>query len=124
MCSCIISAGCIITDMPQTPVSKIEIIVGDTTKAIAVLGEREIQHICENLRSLELVKMEYTKPTICDYTLKFYGAEGKLIESLDISAEGWISYDGYFHYVRGGEFDREFISELVDIALSSEPKVP
>lgn len=120
---CIISAGCVITDTTQTTVSKIEIIIGDTKETVAVLGEQDIQHICENLRSLELVKMEYTTPTILDYTLKFYDAEGELIESLDISVENWISYDGYFHYIKKGEFDQEFIAELVDIALSSKPKV-
>ena len=31
-------------------------------------------------------------------------------------------YDGYFHYISDGEFDRKFIDELVDFAVSSGPK--
>lgn len=118
----VLSAGCIADDVSRSSVSKIEILADGTDEIVAVTGTSDIQHICENLLSLKLVKMEYTTPTLRDYTLKFYDADGVLLESLDISVEGWISYDGYFHYVKEGELDREFIAELMGIALSAGPK--
>ena len=120
---CIFSAGCIVDDSPKVAdIAKIEIIIEGINEVVAVTGESDIQHICENLQSLELVKMEYTEPTILDYTLKFYDEDGELVESLMISVQDWISYDGYFHYISNGEFDRKFIAELVDIALSTGPE--
>ena len=120
---CILSAGCIFTDTAEPSVSKIEILVDGTKETVVISGASDIRHICDNLRSLELVKMEYNEPTALDYILRFYDEAGILIESLEISSHNWIAYDGYFHYVREGEFDRKFIDELVDMALSSGPKV-
>ena len=119
---CIISAGCIFMDT-EPEVSKIEIIVYDTKETVVIAGEADIKHICDNLRSLKLVKMEYNEPTALVYTLKFYDEEGNLIEKLEIPVHDWIAYDGYFHYISEGEFDRKFIDELVDFAVSSGPKV-
>ncbi len=118
---CIISAGCIFMDN-EPEVSKIEIIVYDTKETVVIAGEADIKHICDNLRSLKLVKMEYNEPTVLDYTLKFYDEEGNLIKKLEIPVHDWIAYDGYFHYISEGEFDRKFIDELVDFAISSGPK--
>ena len=120
---CILSAGCIFTDTAEPSVSKIEILVDGTKETVVISGASDIRHICDNLRSLELVKMEYNEPTALDYTLRFYDEEGILIESLEISSHNWIAYYGYFHYAGEGEFDRKFIDELVDMALSSGPKV-
>ena len=120
---CILSAGCIFTDTAEPSVSKIEILVDGTKKTVVISGASDIRHICDNLRSLELVKMEYNEPTALDYTLRFYDEAGILIDSLEISSHNWIAYDGYFHYAGEGEFDRKFIDELVDMALSSGPKV-
>ncbi len=97
--------------------------LAETYRFFDISGASDIRHICDNLRSLELVKMEYNEPTALDYTLRFYDEAGILIESLEISSHNWIAYDGYFHYAGEGEFDRKFIDELVDIALSSGPKV-
>lgn len=118
---CIISAGCIFMDN-EPEVSKIEIIVYDTKETVVIAGEADIKHICDNLRSLKLVKMEYNEPTALVYTLKFYDEEGNLIKKLEIPVHDWIAYDGYFHYISDGEFDRIFIDELVDFAVSSGPK--
>ena len=107
----------------EPEVSKIEIIVDDTKETVVITGEPDIKHICDNLRSLKLVKMEYTEPTALVYTLKFYDEEGILIEKLEIPVHDWIAYDGYFHYISEGEFDREFIDGLVELAVSSGPKV-
>ena len=107
----------------EPAVSKIEILVDDTKETVVITGEVDIKHICDNLRSLKLVKMEYTEPTALVYTLKFYDEEGILIEKLGIPVHDWIAYDGYFHYISEGEFDREFIDGLVDFAVSSGPKV-
>lgn len=120
---CVLSAGCIFTDTAEPSVSKIEIITGGTKETVVITGASDIRHICDNLRSLELVKMEYNEPTALDCTLRFYDEAGILIESLEISSHDWIAYDGYFHYAGDGEFDRKFIDELVDAALSSGPKV-
>ena len=120
---CILSAGCIFTDTAEPSVSKIEILVDGTKETVVISGASDIRHICDNLRSLELVKMEYNEPTALDYILRFYDEAGVLIESLEISSHNWIAYDGYFHYAGEGEFDRKFIDELVDMALSSGPKV-
>ena len=117
----IISAGCIFMDN-EPDVSKIEIIVYDTKETVVIAGEADIKHICDNLRSLKLVKMEYNEPTALVYTLKFYDEEGNLIKKLEIPVHDWIAYDGYFHYISEGEFDRKFIDELVDFAVSSGPK--
>ena len=107
----------------EPAVSKIEILVDDTKETVVITGESDIRHICDNLRSLKLVKMEYTEPTALVYTLKFYDEEGIMIAAPGIPVHDWIAYDGYFHYISEGEFDREFIDGLVELAVSSGPKV-
>ena len=92
---------------------------GDTEKILASVkldkkeDSEDIEHICENLASLSLKKMNGNKPTMLEYTLVFYNYHRE-IQTISITAHGWIDYDGDFHTVEDGTLDLEYIDALMD----------
>ena len=56
-------------------------------------------------------EMGYNKPTAIEYTLKF-SRSGKRLQTISITAHGWIDYNGDFYTVESGELDIEYIKSL------------
>lgn len=127
----IILSGCAkIEDLSST--TKIEITKYSTTDdsddvySVTVDNDEQVKHICDNLNSLSMKKMGYNKPTVKEYTLTFYNSARK-IQTISITAHGWIDYNGDFHNVVDGELDIDYIDSLLkdatprneDIALNT-----
>lgn len=118
-------AGCAkIEDLSST--TKIEITKYSTTDdsddiySVTVDNDEQVKHICDNLNSLSMKKMGYNKPTEIEYTLTFYSSARK-IQTISITAHGWIDYNGDFHNVVDGELDIDYIDSLLkDAILSNE----
>ena len=97
--------------------NKIEITKYDTASnsgdvySITVTDKDQVAHICENLNSLRMKEMGYNKPTAIEYTLKF-SRSGKQLQTISITAHGWIDYNGDFYTVESGELDIEYIKSL------------
>lgn len=97
--------------------NKIEITKYDTASdsgdvcSITVTDKDQVAHICENLNSLRMKEMGYNKPTAIEYTLKF-SRSGKRLQTISITAHGWIDYNGDFYTVESGELDIEYIKSL------------
>ena len=110
-------AGCN-ADSPVKSISeavKIEILVAETDETVILTETEAVRHICDNLVSLKLRKMEYNEPTMLVYTLSFYDADGEQLEVIRIPAHDWLDYgDMYFYSITNGEFDRGYINEIVD----------
>ena len=81
---------------------------------IVLTAEAEIKHIVDNLNSLECNKKMAPGPTILEYKLFFYDSNIKVIETVSIAAEEWVSFDGYFHSIKSGELDRAYIAGLFE----------
>ena len=116
-------AGCAkIEDLSSA--TKIEITKYSTTDdsndvySITVDNDEQVKHICDNLNSLSMKKMGYNKPTVIEYTLTFYSSAGK-IQTISITAHGWIDYNGDFHNVVDGELDIDYIDSLLKDAIPS-----
>lgn len=106
--------------------NKIEITKYDTASdsgdvcSITVTDKDQVAHICDNLNSLRMKEMGYNKPTAIEYTLKF-SRSGKEIQTISITAHGWIDYNGDFYTVESGELDIDYIDSLLkDANPSSE----
>ncbi len=89
---------------------------GEATKTVTVRDDEQVKYICDNLNSLTLKKMGYNKPTVMQYSLVFYNRAGMKIDTLSITAHGWIDYDGDFHSVEKGELDLDYIEALLSDA--------
>lgn len=104
--------------------TKIEITKYSTTDdsndvySITVDNDEQVKHICDNLNSLSMKKMGYNKPTEIEYTLTFYSSARK-IQTISITAHGWIDYNGDFHNVVDGELDIDYIDSLLKDAIPS-----
>ena len=116
-------AGCAkIEDLSST--TKIEITKYSTTDdsddiySVTVDNDEQVKHICDNLNSLSMKKMGYNKPTEIEYTLAFYSSARK-IQTISITAHGWIDYNGDFHNVVDGELDIDYIDSLLKDAIPS-----
>ena len=119
----IMLSGCAkIEDLSST--TKIEITKYSTTDdsddiySVTVDNDEQVKHICDNLNSLSMKKMGYNKPTVIEYTLTFYSSAGK-IQTISITAHGWIDYNGDFHNVVDGELDIDYIDSLLKDAIPS-----
>ena len=115
--SILILPGCH-ADSPVKSISeavKIEIIIAETDETVILTEKEAVHHICDNLLSLKLRKIEHNDPTILVYTLRFYDAGGKQLEVIRIPAHDWIDYgDRYFYSITSGKLDRGYINEIVD----------
>ena len=58
--------------------------------------------------------MNYNEPTVLEYKLTFFNAEGETIETISIPANDWVEVDGSFHSITSGELDRAYIAELFE----------
>ena len=99
--------------------TKIEVVQYDKSNGteigtVALTEETSIKHIVDNLNSLKLKKMNYHEPTVLEYKLTFFNAEGETIETISIPANDWVEVDGSFHSITSGELDRAYIAGLFD----------
>ena len=99
--------------------TKIEVVQYDKSNGteigtVALTEETSIKHIVDNLNSLKLKKMNYNEPTVLEYKLTFFNAEGETIETISIPANDWVEVDGSFHSITSGELDRAYIAGLFD----------
>ena len=99
--------------------TKIEVVQYDKSNGteigtVALTEETSIKHIVDNLNSLKLKKMNYNEPTVLEYKLTFFNAEGEMIETIYIPANDWVEVDGSFHSITSGELDRAYIAGLFD----------
>ena len=85
---------------------------GAETAAVVLTEESDIKHIVDNLNSLGIKKMITTGPTILEYKMVFYNSNNEVIETVSVSADDWINFDGYFHSIKSGEFDRAYLAGL------------
>ena len=83
-----------------------------TTYSATVISQEQVEYICNNLSSLKLKKMEYNKPTMRLYTLEFYTYSAKL-ETISITAHGWIDYNGDFYTITDSTLDTDYIDSLL-----------
>ena len=83
-----------------------------TTYSATVISQEQVEYICNNLSSLKLKKMRYNEPTVLWYTLEFYTYSAKL-ETIYVSAHGWIDYNGDFYTVTDGVLDTAYIDSLL-----------
>ena len=114
-------SGCMkIEDLSDA--NKIEITKFDTagdseyTYGITVEDEEQIRRICENLSSLKLRKMRYNKPTMMEYQLVFYRMGERIVQTISVTAHGWIDYGNDFYAVTDGELDVGYIEDLLNPA--------
>ena len=94
---------------------------GDSITVVAIEEQKDIDNIISNLNSLELEKIEYNEPTVALYTLMFYNSENDHIESITISIDGWLTCEGYFHYVKSGNLDLDYLEQIVSERIDSKP---
>ena len=99
--------------------TKIEVVQYDKSNGteigtVALTEETSIKHIVDNLNSLKLKKMNYNEPTVLEYKLTFFNAEGETIETISIPANDWVEVDGSFHSITSGELDRAYIAGLFE----------
>ena len=87
---------------------------GTEIGTVTLTEETDIKHIVDNLNSLKLKKMSYNEPTVLEYKLTFFNAEGEMIETISIPANDWVEVDGSFHSITSGELDRAYIAGLFD----------
>ena len=87
---------------------------GTEIGTVTLTEETDIKHIADNLNSLKLKKMNYNEPTVLEYKLTFFNAEGEMIETISIPANDWVEVDGSFHSITSGELDRAYIAGLFD----------
>ena len=110
-------AGCN-ADSPVKSISeavKIEILVAETDEMVILTETGAVRHICDDLVSLKLRKMEgHIDPTILVYTLRFYDADGEQLEAIDIPADDWIMrYSDGVYSISGGELDTERMANVL-----------
>ena len=99
--------------------TKIEVVQYDKSNGteigtVALTEEASIKCIVDNLNSLKLKKMSYNEPTVLEYKLTFFNAEGETIETISIPANDWVDFDGSFHSITSGEFDGAYIAGLFE----------
>lgn len=85
---------------------------GEEVGTVIVTEETSIKYIVDNLNSLKLKKMNYNEPTVLEYKLTFFNADGEMIETISIPANDWVDFDGSFHSITSGELDRTYIAGL------------
>lgn len=78
---------------------------------IIIDAKDHIKHICENLNSLTLKKLEYSKVSELKYTLVFYNNE-KELQVISITTKGLIAYNRYDYRIEKGVLDLEYIDTL------------
>ena len=81
--------------------TKIEVVQYDKSNGtgigtVTLTEETSIKHIVDNLISLKLKKMSYNEPTVLEYKLTFFNADGETIETISIPADDWVDFDGSF----------------------------
>ena len=81
---------------------------------VVLTEEDAIKHIVDNLNSLNLKKMKNTDPTVLEYRLVFCNSNNKVIKTISIPVNDWISFDGYFHSITAGVLDRAYIAGLFE----------
>lgn len=94
--------------------TKIEVVRYNDNETVSITEEASVEHIVDNLNSLQLKKMEYNKPTSLEYKLTFYNSDGDTIETITIPAHDWVGYEGYFHSITSGKLDRAYIAGLFE----------
>lgn len=82
---------------------------GEKTVTVTITDGTSINHIVDNLKSLKLKKIENNDPTVLEYKLTFYKSNGEAVETISISVNDWLGFDGYFHSITSGELDRAYI---------------
>ena len=87
---------------------------GDEVDTATVTEETVIKHIVDNLNSLKFKKINYNEPTVLEYKLTFFNADGETIEIIYIPANDWVDFDGSFHSISNGELDRTYIAGLFE----------
>lgn len=85
---------------------------GTECGAIILTETANIQHIIDNLNSLELKRKKAAPRTIIEYKLFLINSNHEVIEMISISVDDWIHFDGHFHFIQSGEIDRFYIEEL------------
>lgn len=116
--SIFVFTGCSTKIEGLSSINKIEITKFSTTSdnddvySVTVDNDEQVKYICDNLNSLAIKKMGYNKPTEKAYTLTFYSSARK-IQTISITAHGWIDYNGDFNNVVDGELDIDYIDSLL-----------
>ena len=119
----LILVGCKRLELPVA--GTIEITEYSTTGAgeirkVTVRDAEQVKYISQNLNSLTLKKMGYNKPTMKQFSLVFYNRAGMKIDTLSITAHGWIDYGGDFHFVKKGELDLDYIKALLTVTAQNK----
>ena len=98
----------------EIEVVQYDISSGAEIGTVVLTEEADIKHIVDNLNSLKLKKMENTDPTVLEYKLVFCNSNNKVIKTVSIPVNEWLSFEGYFHSITSGELDRAHIVGLFE----------
>ena len=78
-----------------------------------ITNEDCIKHICDNLNSLKLKKIEYGEPMMLEFKLIFYDADLNVIGTVYIPFHNGMDFGGDYYTIIDGEIDRDYIAALL-----------
>lgn len=81
---------------------------------VVLTEEDAIKYIVDNINSLKFKKMSYNEPTVLEYKLVFCNSNNKVIKTISVPVNDWLGFDGFFHSITRGEFDRVYIAGLFE----------
>ncbi len=85
--------------------------VGEVAETVTVTETEKIQHICDNLNSLQLTRKDPSEGLAKTYELTFI-ARGTTLRTVFITSNEWLAFDGYTHAPVKGELDLAYIKGL------------
>ena len=85
--------------------------VGEVAETVTVTETEKIQHICDNLNSLQLTRKDPSEGAAKTYELTFI-ARGTTLRTVFITSNEWLAFDGYTHAPVKGELDFAYIKGL------------
>lgn len=92
---------------------------------IIVDGQEEVSHLVDNFSSLKLKKMEHTDPCILGFEFWFKDANGTELAhiSLTYGPWPWVIVGGTAYADLDSGIDLEFLYQLVDVTVTTVPRI-
>lgn len=87
-------------------------------------GQEDVVRLVDNFSSLKLKELEHTEPAILGYEFWFKDADGNELAhiSLPYGPWPWVDVGGVAYADVNKDIDLEFLSQLVDITVTTGPK--
>ena len=85
---------------------RLSVTSGETGAKVDIVDEEDIAYITDSIGSLAYSKEGEVDGDGCSYSLRWYDADGNLIESMGLLGDGYtVIFDG--HYYKGMDIDHE-----------------